>query len=544
MKTFDFQCGCKIPILDEAIKPEDGLPSMEIDFENLPEKCPDTWALFCNGKTKGIFQLEKSLGQTWSKRLQPVTIEEVGALVSLIRPGCLKSIVDGKTMTQHYQDRKNGDEEYTNFHPDAGSILDYTYGVITYQEQTLALAKMFAGYDLVAADLLRKAIGKKKADIMAQCRITFVKGCIEAGIISEGDAIALFDIIEKSNRYSFNKAHAIGYGKTSYQCAYAKAHFPLHFYCSYLANSGDKANRREEVRELISDSKSFKLDILSPSIFIGNENFVLEDGKIRFGIGNVKDIGGSKVTQTLIKIAEIEGSVGKRLKDMSWYEMLVNVLPELGSKVVNNLIAVGAFSNYGMSRSEMLYQYKKVCGSGPKTTHITDTELKWIKANKFNDIISAVKGLIAAKVPNKKRIISVESTLDLLEKPRENLSDSVQWASGVEEELLGTSITCSKLDGCDTSTINCKCGEFSDCSLRHIIMGLQIDRVTEWKPKVAGAKPLAFVTAHDETGSVEIMVPADQYSDNGFLLFVGNTVIFTGFKNKRNSLQVKGITQI
>jgi hypothetical protein len=454
---YKFECGCEIPIVNETIKPNDGLPSMEIDYYNINHNCPATWSLFCEGKTKGIFQLEKSLGKSWSEKVKPVSIEEVSALVSLIRPGCisydteilthasalrngrrhykrttienlynskhlkkyknivsynedtgkfisneiediiltgvkpvfkiklkksnnrklpvtkynlkctndhklltsdgwkelkdmvigdrfavfgitrtnrprknfdgekhfrarcyqnykykcvfcdwngasldvnhldgnrktnnsienihfvcpnhhkmytegfiskeeillarnkyklpakddiewaeylgkeyiedcnvyditmkaphhnfiagnivvhncLKAIVDGKSMTKHFVDRKSGEEEFEYFHPSASKILDVTHGVIVYQEQTLALAKMFAGFDLIQADMLRRAIGKKKADVMAQCRIQFIEGCDKQNVIDSGDAEALFDIIEKSNRYSFNKCLAL-----------------------------------------------------------------------------------------------------------------------------------------------------------------------------------------------------------------------------------------------------------------------------------------------------------------------------------------------
>jgi len=206
---YKFECGCEIPIVNETIKPNDGLPSMEIDYYNINHNCPATWSLFCEGKTKGIFQLEKSLGKSWSEKVKPVSIEEVSALVSLIRPGTLKAIVDGKSMTKHFVDRKNGEEEFEYFHPSASKILDVTHGVIVYQEQTLALAKMFAGFDLIQADMLRRAIGKKKADVMAQCRIQFIEGCEKQNVIDSGDAEALFDIIEKSNRYSFNKCLAL-----------------------------------------------------------------------------------------------------------------------------------------------------------------------------------------------------------------------------------------------------------------------------------------------------------------------------------------------
>lgn len=537
MLTYDFDCGCKFPIVDPTIKACDGLPSIEIDYYNLNHKCQTSWNLFIDGKTKGIFQLEKSLGKKWSKEMSPVCLDEVAALVSLMRPGCLKAIVDGKNMTQHFVDRKNGDESYENFHPLADPILDITYGVSVYQEQTLALSKVFGGFDLVQADLLRKAMGKKLPEVMEKCRVMFIDGCAKTGIINVEEAVALFDIIEKSNRYSFNKAHAVGYAETAYWCAVAKAHFPLQFFCSWLSMSGDKQKPREEISELVQDAKGYNIDVLLPSMFVGNDNFIIEGDKIRFGIGNVKGVGFSKVADTFARVALIEAEVEVTLANMNWYQILIFLLPKLHKSVVNNLMACGALSKFGMNRKQMIFEFGRVSA-------LTDRELNWIKEQKFTSIIEAMAALYQSSIPNKKRKLSIESLYKVLESPPEKLEDSVDWVSGTENDLLGVSISCSKLDGCDTSAVNCTCDGFADTDLKSIVMAVQLDRVTEWKAKTPDAKPMCFITAHDNTGSIEISVSSSEYKEYGFLLFVGNTVILSGYKNKKGSLAVKKVTQI
>lgn len=201
---YEFECGCKFPIYGE-IKKCDGLPAIKIDYENIPLDCPKAWTILDEGKTKGVFQLETQLGMSWAKKLQPVSIEEIAALISIIRPGTLKAIVDGKSMTQHFIDRKNGEEEYKDIHPSMFEFLEYTYGVIAYQEQAMQLSAKLAGFDLKKADNLRKAMGKKLADLMAKVRTDFIEGCKVTGIVTDEQANEIFDIIEKSNRYSFNK---------------------------------------------------------------------------------------------------------------------------------------------------------------------------------------------------------------------------------------------------------------------------------------------------------------------------------------------------
>ena len=129
-----------------------------------------TWQLFSDGKNKVVFQLESNLGKSWSKKLAPNSIEELSALIAIIRPGCLKAYVDGKSMTQHFIDRKHGREEVTYLHESLEEILAQTYGVLVYQEQSMRIAQKIAGFNLEEADELRKAIGKKKADLMAQVK--------------------------------------------------------------------------------------------------------------------------------------------------------------------------------------------------------------------------------------------------------------------------------------------------------------------------------------------------------------------------------------
>lgn len=175
---------------------------MSIKFSFDDDK---TWELFAEGKTKGVFQLESNLGKTWSKRLAPRNIEELAALISIIRPGSLNAKIDGKQVTQIYVDRKHGRDPVVYLHESLEEILSSTYGVIVYQEQAMLIAQKLAGFDLKEADVLRKAIGKKKADLMAETKTKFMEGCKKTQIVDQDTASEIFGWIEKSARYSFNK---------------------------------------------------------------------------------------------------------------------------------------------------------------------------------------------------------------------------------------------------------------------------------------------------------------------------------------------------
>jgi DNA polymerase-3 subunit alpha len=164
-----------------------------------------TWQLFADGRTKGVFQLESNLGKNWSKKVAPNNIEELSALIAIIRPGTLKAFVDGKSMTQHYVDRKHGREDVTYLHPILEDILKPTYGVLVYQEQSMRIAEKVAGFNLQEADVLRKAIGKKRADLMNEVKKSFIAGAERVGIVTKEEAEEIFGWIEKSSRYAFNK---------------------------------------------------------------------------------------------------------------------------------------------------------------------------------------------------------------------------------------------------------------------------------------------------------------------------------------------------
>ncbi|NDB58639.1 DNA polymerase III subunit alpha, partial [bacterium] len=214
-----------------------------------------TWQLFAEGKTKGIFQLESNLGKSWSKKLAPTNIEELSALIAIIRPGTLKAFVDGKSMTQHYVDRKHGREEVTYLHQALEEILKPTYGILVYQEQSMRIAQKIAGFNLQEADVLRKAIGKKNAALMNEVKKSFIEGAQKVNIVTKEESEQIFGWIEKSSRYAFNKSHSVSYAVCSYWSAYYKAHHTHEFFLSYLYHAIEKQDPQQETYELISEAK-------------------------------------------------------------------------------------------------------------------------------------------------------------------------------------------------------------------------------------------------------------------------------------------------
>ncbi len=207
MEKYIFPCGCELPILGPPVG-KSKIPRVKIDFYHLNLKCPGTWKLLQDGLTQGIFQVETQLGRQWCKKILPNAINDMAAIGSLVRPGCLRALTNGKSMTQHYADRKNNNEEVASFHPIIDECLKDTYNLLVYQEQAIAITVKAAGFSEAEADNLRRAIGKKIASEMAKVKTMFIEKAETFKVLTKEQAEEVFGWIEQSQRYSFNKCVA------------------------------------------------------------------------------------------------------------------------------------------------------------------------------------------------------------------------------------------------------------------------------------------------------------------------------------------------
>ena len=282
-----FSCGCSFET-DAA-----GSIIYSPDITSLPLECSATWDMICEGNTKGVFQLESQLGRSMASQAQPRNILELSDLIAIIRPGCMEAMVNGKSLTNHYIDRKHGRDALDYLHPSLEPILSGTYGILVFQEQALLIARDIAGFDLQEADILRKAIGKKNVAIMAELKDKFISGAKKVGLVSSEQAIEIFGWIEKSQRYSFNKSHSVSYAYNAYLTAYTKAHFPHEFFTSYLKNSIGKPDAYAEIQEMVNNAKVMDIEVMPPNIKKMNKAFSLIGKNPTFGITEIKGVGGS-----------------------------------------------------------------------------------------------------------------------------------------------------------------------------------------------------------------------------------------------------------
>jgi DNA polymerase-3 subunit alpha len=521
-KKFQYPCGCTF-----AATQENGLTRIAFDskIEHINLDCSRTWDLISDGNTKGCFQLESRLGRSMAKKLKPSNIEELSALISIMRPGCLEAIRDGKTVSSHYIDKKNGLESLDYFHKSLEPVLKNTYGEMVYQEQAMEITKVIADFNLQEADMLRKAIGKKKPEEMAKVKAKFLDGAKKLNIVSEHEAEQIFGWIEKSQRYSFNKSHSVSYAINAYLSAYTKAHFPKIFFASYLRFAKDKIDPQAEIKELVQNANEMDITVHTPDIRNLNEFFILKNNKIYFGLTDIKGIGKS-VYDKLIKFM---GSINPN--NLSWMSLLFLILNNINSTAAKALIQSGATSFINMSRNKMLFEYNLISA-------LTKKEIENImnNINNFTDIRQALEYLLGLPRINKNRRAVIEDLIYSYLSPPYSLEDTAEWLADSEDSLLGCAITCSKIDMYDISMTNINCREFKNTTVKdNLILGGEIDFINITKTK-SGKNPgveMAFVTMTDSTGSVDsIIFFPEKYKEYKNILFTGNIIIVKGSKSK------------
>lgn len=324
----------------------------DLDIMDLPMDDRPTYELLSRGETLGVFQLESSGMRELLRKLKPETFEDIIAVLALYRPGPL-----GSGMVDDFIDRKHGRIPIEYPLPQLEGILKETYGVIIYQEQVMQISNLLAGYTLGDADLLRRAMGKKKASEMAKQRKRFMEGARERNI-SEAKATEIFDLMEYFAGYGFNKSHTAAYALISYQTAYLKAHFPVESMAALLTSDMDNTDR---VVKYINECREMHIQILPPDVNESYRSFSVSGKDIRFGLAAVKNVGGGA----------IDSIIGVRKQDGK-YENLQDFcervdLSKVNKRVVESLIKCGAFDFTGKTRAAMAQALESVFDIAQKT---------------------------------------------------------------------------------------------------------------------------------------------------------------------------------
>ena len=311
-----------------------------LDLESLPTEDPDTYELIRSGSTTAVFQLESRGMRDLIRRLLPDCFDDVIALVALFRPGPLQS-----GMVDDFIARKHGQAAVEHLHPELESILRPTYGVILYQEQVMQIAQVLAGYTLGEADLLRRAMGKKKPEEMAQHRDVFVEGATSRGV-EKRQATHIFDLMEKFAGYGFNKSHSAAYALLSYQTAWLKAHHPAAFMAAVLSADMDSTDK---VVNLVEECRALDLNVAPPHVNECIYRFsVADERSVRYGLGAIKGAGEAAIENIID-----ERTRNGRYTDLFDFARRIDHR-RVNRRVVEALIRAGALDGLGPSRASMM----------------------------------------------------------------------------------------------------------------------------------------------------------------------------------------------
>ncbi len=311
--------------------------NIDLNIDAIPMNDSKTFDIFANGETIGIFQFESAGMREYLKKLKPDCIQDLVAMNALYRPGPMRYIDD-------FIDRKQGRKKIEHPHPWLEEILKETYGIIVYQEQVMQIAGKLAGFSMADADKLRKAMGKKKIDLMNEMRIEFMKGA-QNNQIPENKAEEVFAKIDEFAGYGFNKSHAVCYSIVAYQTAYLKAHYPKEF---MAANLTSEMGNTDRVVILIDDCKRMGIEIMPPDVNSSFERFVAVEEGIRFGLKAVKNVGAGAI-QSIIAGREIAGPF------TTLYDFCKKInTAKVNKKVIESLIQAGAMDSLEGHRAQLM----------------------------------------------------------------------------------------------------------------------------------------------------------------------------------------------
>lgn len=549
-----FECGCSFRRNGKTVvfNPDLHDPNHTIIFE-----CPATYELLQKGLTEGIFQLGSPLGKQWCKKLLPTEMEHISALGALLRPGCLESKDENNnSITVRYERKKNGKMGLTTYHPVVDEILSSTYGENIYQEESLDLAKRCAGFTLVEADLLRKGIGKKIPEIIAQCKKDFMEKGKTFGVLTEEQLGEVFGWIEASQRYSFNHSHAWSYGLNGYVTAYQKTHFPVNFYKAWFANE----DKRENYANFVSEAKIFDINIYPPDIRDFRPDFYIKKKHIYFGLSNIKGLVKKDIKTINEKMDELRWSFAELGKSIPWLGFLANVLETVSSKTAEVLIRSGALDCFSLARATMLYEYerwnelspteKKSLGNHASLTELVQTIVKNYEG-RYEEKLLEYQEKVAkreastrkrskepkalAKPKENQRLKKVRQILKDLTSPLYNIKeDTIDSIIFAEEDLLGVALTKHKTDEVANCAETATCKDILDGRKGYNVLRVKVESCREYKCK--NGATMAFVEVSDRTGRLSIVAFSDAYNEYQHLLTRGSVCFISGSLDKESFL--------
>ena len=492
---FDFLGLKTLTVIDKTVKLI-RVKNPEFDLGLIPQDDEQTFQLLSRGETTGVFQLESSGMKEYLIKLKPSCFEDLIAMVALYRPGPL-----GSGMVDSFIKRKHGVEEFGYDFPELEPILKDTYGVIVYQEQVMQIAQVLGNYSLGSADLLRRAMGKKKPEEMAKQKKNFLDGA-KGNKLETKKAEAVFDQMEKFAEYGFNKSHSAAYAYIAYQTAYLKAHYPVEFMAALLTEDMENT---EKVIKNINEIRNMGIAILPPDINASCRNFTVHEKDIRFGLGAVKGVGGAAV-EAIVEARE-EGPFS------SLHDFCERVdLRRVNKRVVEALVKCGAFDSLQHKRAQFMAAIEEAMEYGQKLQREKESGQESLFGT---DQIVTQNGQMYGELP------------DLEEWPENVLLTNEKEAIGfyiTGHPLARHSDAIKRFSTCDTAGLMERADK-EEVSVCGIVTGIKLLNTRK-------GDRMAFVTLEDLSGFVEMVVFPETYTEAAELL------------NSEEALLVKGTVDV
>ena len=475
----------------------------DFDISKITLDDKKTFELLCDAKTDGVFQLESAgLKQVLSK-LMPSTLEDIIAVIALYRPGPMDSI-------DSFIARKHGEEKISYTTPELEDILDVTYGCIVYQEQVMQICRSLAGYSYARADIVRRAMSKKKTEAMKAERDSFVEGCLKNGISSD-IADKIFDDMLGFAKYAFNKSHATAYGVISYRTAYLKAHYPAEYFAALMTSVLDNSAK---LREYILDASRLGVKVLPPDINSSDSDFSVSDNSIRFGLLAIKNVGRN-FTDAIVR---------ERLRgDFKSFDEFTSRLSEsdINKRTLESFIKCGVFDSLGIPRSALLASYENILESeqGKKRNNIAG------QMDMFSMVLGDTTSEKTGYVYPELEEYSLKELL-LLEKESSGMYFSGHMIDDYASHIASLNLDkisdiVSALDDADNGEFEKRYADSSSVKIAGII--------TSKKTKtLKNGDVMAFITLEDRIAEIEVIVFAKQYSRIADELIEENAVLIDG----------------
>ena len=500
MLKMDFLGLKTLSIIKDALVLIEKNHGQRIVIDEVPLTDAKTFALYQRGDTIATFQFESEGMRQWLVKLKPSNLEDLIAMNALYRPGPMQFI-------PNFVARKHGQEKIDYAHPLLEDILRNTYGIMVYQEQIIQTAQVMAGYTLGAADLLRRAMGKKKADEMARQREVFVKGAKEKHDISQAKAVEVFGVMEKFAQYGFNRSHSAAYSILAYQTAYLKANYPAEYMASVLThNQGDI----DKITGFIEVCKQQGIQVLGPDVNESEAVFgVNQDGQIRFGLGAIKGSGEAAVEAIIMARKE-----GQRFEDIFSFAERVN-LRAVNKKTFESLAIAGAFDGFPDYHRR---QY----------VHVDDKEGSLIeKAIRYGQQLQQERDSA------QQSLFGVAEEQAAYYSPRPEVATCVPYEAleklRLEKEVVGYYISGHPLD-----SYQVELEHFCNCNTQNVstFKGKEVQLagiVTASKTRQSKhGKPFGLFTVEDYEGTLDLALFGEDFLKNQHMLQVGTFVYVTG----------------